>query len=74
LKYLPILITILVLLVLSVGSFFGCAKALDFSGNAKLWVAVFFSSFLVCGAGCLGAVLWLIVAFFVNLARRAKEP
>ena len=52
LNYLPIVITILVLLVLSVGSFFGCAKA--------------------CGS--IGAVIWLIVAFFLNLARRAQEP
>jgi hypothetical protein len=74
LHYLPIVITIRVLLVLSVGSFLGCAKALDFGGGAKLWVAVFFWSFLVCVAGSIGAVIWLIVAFFLNLARRAQEP
>ena len=73
LKYLPIVITILVLMVLSVGSFFGCAKAWDFGGGAQLWVGVFFWSFLVCGAGCIAAVIWLIVAFFVNLARDARE-
>jgi hypothetical protein len=73
LPYLPIVITILVLMFLSAASFFGCAKALSYSGEDRLWVGVFFWSFLVCGAGCLGAVIWLIVAFFVNLARRAQE-
>jgi hypothetical protein len=73
LSYRPIVITILALLFLSGGSFYGCAKSFNFNSPSSVWVGIFLWSFLVCSVACVGAVIWLIVAFFVNLARRARE-
>jgi hypothetical protein len=70
LKYWPILITMVAAAVLCVGSFFGCANS--FMGSSA-WATFFFVSFLVFAAVFVGALIWLIVAFVLNVVREGRE-
>lgn len=73
LQYRPILITLAAALVLSGGSFYGCAKAFRFNQSDSFWVNFFLISFFVCVAVFAGALVWLVVAFVVHLIRKSRE-
>jgi hypothetical protein len=76
-SYRPIFITLFATLLLSGGSFYGCATALDkrnwMHDPAGVWEKFFFWSFVVCSAAFVAALVWLIVVFIVNLIRSARE-
>jgi hypothetical protein len=69
-KYWPVLITMLAAAVLCVGSFFGCANS--FMGSSA-WASFFLVSFLVFAVVFVRALIWLIVAFLVNVVRERRE-
>ena len=72
LRLLPIVITMVVALILAIGSFYGCSQTFMNAHQNKL-NGTFFWSFLVC-AGCfLGSIIWLLVTLVLNYIRRAKD-
>jgi fatty acid desaturase len=76
LRYAPILVTLLATLLLSGGSFYGCAVEFDrtfMTPRKSWWGGFFFYSFFAFAAGSVAAVTWLIVAYIVNVLRDARE-
>jgi len=72
LRIIPIVITMVVALVLAMGSFYGCDRTFMSHRWQKLNV-IFFWSFLVF-AGCfLGSIIWLLVSLVLNYIRRPKD-
>jgi hypothetical protein len=68
----PILITVVATLILSVGSFYGCARTFNMSGGSTL-NTFFFYSFVVCAVAFLVSLIWLVVTIGVNFFRRSTE-
>lgn len=72
LRVIPIVITLAVTLVLSVGSFYGCSRTFMAAGRAKL-STFFFCSFFVCAGTCVVSLIWLLVTVVVNFFRERTE-
>jgi len=72
LRVLPIIITLAALLILSVGSFYGCSRTLMAAGQQKL-SNFFFWSFIVCAGGCVVSLIWLLVTIVLNFFRGRTE-
>jgi hypothetical protein len=73
LRVVPILITLAATLILSVGSFYGCARTFSVGGETRL-NAFFFCSFIVCAVSCVISMIWLLVTLVRNfLKRRAAK-
>ena len=72
LRVLPIIITLAALLILSVGSFYGCSRTFMAARHEKLSV-FFFWSFLACAAGCVVSLIWLLVTIVLNFFRGPAE-
>jgi hypothetical protein len=72
----PIFITLLATLLLSGGSFYGCAVEFDrtfMTPRESWWGGFFFYSFFAFAGGFVAALIWLMVAYIVNLLRDARE-
>jgi len=68
----PILITIVATLVLSAGSFYGCARTYSMGGTSS--PNEFFAwSFVVFAVAFLGSLIWLIVTMVINFLRRGRQ-
>ena len=68
----PILITIILTLVLSAGSFYGCARTYSMGGTSS--PNEFFAwSFVVFAVAFLVSLIWLLVTIVVNFFRRNGE-
>ena len=68
----PILITIVATLVLSAGSFYGCARTYSMGGTSSpneflAW------SFVVFAVAFLVSLIWLIVTMVINFLRRGRQ-
>jgi hypothetical protein len=72
LRVLPIIITLAAMLILSVGSFYGCSRTFMGAGQEKL-SGFFFWSFIVCAGGCVVSLIWLLVTIVLNFFRARKE-
>jgi hypothetical protein len=73
LRVLPIVITLVVALILAIGSFYGCSHTSFMHGSQDRLSTIFLVSFLFC-AGCfLGSIVWLLVALVLNYIRRPKD-
>jgi len=72
LRLIPIVITMVVALILAIGSFYGCSRTFMHGSQDRLSM-IFFWSFLFC-AGCfLGSIVWLLVTLVLNYIRRPKD-
>jgi fatty acid desaturase len=75
LRYAPILVTLLATLLLSGGSFYGCAVEFDrtfMTPRKSWWGGFFFYSFFAFAAGFVAALTWLIVASMVLCVMRER--
>jgi len=72
LRVLPIVITMVVAVVLGMGSFYGCDRTFMSHRWQKLNV-IFLWSFLVCAVCFLASILWLLVVLVLNYIRRPKD-
>jgi len=72
LPILPILITIVATLVLSAGSFYGCARTYGTGGTSSP-NGFFAWSFVVFAVAFLVSLIWLIVTIVINFFRRGME-
>lgn len=71
-RILPILVSMVVALILAIGSFYGCSR-MFMNGSSQKLNLIFFWSFLVC-AGCfLMSMIWLLVTLVLNYIRASKE-
>jgi heme/copper-type cytochrome/quinol oxidase subunit 2 len=70
-RLLPIAITVAATLVLTVGSFFGCAH--NFMSPKSTLATICFWSFFVFGIASVVSFIWLLVAIVMNIAREKKE-
>ncbi len=68
----PILITIVATLVLSAGSFYGCARTYGTGGTSSP-NGFFAWSFVVFAVAFLVSLVWLIVTIMINFFRRGTE-
>ena len=68
----PILITIVLTLVLSAGSFYGCARTYGTGGTSSP-NGFFAWSFVVFAVAFLVSLIWLIVTIVINFFRRGTE-
>jgi len=72
LRVIPIVITMVVALVLGMGSFYGCDRTFMSHRWQRLNV-IFFWSFLVFAVCFLGSLVWLLVVLVLNYIRRPKD-
>lgn len=70
----PIILTILLGVLLAVGSCFGFIGTLNFSGPTKPINIVFGIGFAAGLAAVLTGCIWAIVAFVRFLLKKSKEP
>ena len=71
-RFLPVLLTLAVSFVLSIGAFYGCDRTLV-SGNSSRLNTFFLWSFMVFSACFAGAAGWLVVAVLLNVIRKKWE-
>ena len=74
-RYLPILLTLMGAVLLTVGSFFGCAASLGNlnSGRQSPWTSFFLITFAIGVLGTVVTGLGLIVRVIIDVFRDKKE-
>jgi hypothetical protein len=68
----PIFVAAVATLLLTGGSFYGCARTFHMEESSPL-NTFFFWSFFVCAAGFAGTVIWGGVSYMRELSYGAKE-